>query len=1034
MNKIVVLVAAFLLISYHNCFGANYYQIAAGNWNSLSIWSSAQGSSADKSILPGSADNVYLYPDIYGSVSIPSGYTPGSIANLYIYVGSTTTNFTGTMITNSSNSILSVSGATNLYFQATSSIITITVSFIASGTGGFTFNNFNLQFPSQPGNSAICKFQSPTVTFNGTVTCSASGINLNNTSNLTMDFLNGTVVNSNGTIGSFPSSQSFVSSSCKWNFLLESGATLNLAGTSTFGSLSSYFINYINFVSGSTVNYTGTAAQNIFTTSTPNLAGASSSTAFGYSNLKIANTAGIASVLSGTLNVSGNFTNATGNSGTNYIDFTTNATTLNLTGGTQTISTTSTGNQTKFYNLTVASTSSATLSGAAGFAISSKGILTLSTAATFATAGLLTLLSDVNGCASFAPVLNSGSVTGNVIVQRYLSGSSSGVNYRGYRLLSSPVYVATAPTVGNYDKIQNCIGATFLTGTGGTTNGFDQAGNPTIYFFTDNSAPSNKSFTSGNWGGVYNMKTGVSNSFYVTNYGTFNGYKFAGNGFLLFFRGSRSTVNPYNPSTYALASVLCDTGKINIGQITVCKYNSFSTPLYLDYTTSISTNTAVRGFNLLGNPYACTIDWNTSTTGGFTMTNVSNTIYTLNLNGTYGTYQWNGTTGTATNNGSRYIASGQGFFVKATAANPTFTFTENAKVTGVNFNPVQTGLGTTTELSARLNTGDQHLLLSLNKDTINFEESFIGFNKNASTKLVVNEDAGYLFGSSLVHLATLSSDNAKLVINRQPLPTLGTSVIPLSVSANANGSYSLNLKEISGIPSIYRLVLKDNYLKDSINLRTQSSYTFTINNSDTLSYGPSRFVLMINEDPSLMVRLNSFSAKPNFPGTAIVSWTTQNEFNYTSFEVEKSTDNGRTYNPLDTLLSTGAGSYNMTDSKPGSGTSYYRIKITDLNGTVTYSPPVKISYNKDVMNAAIIIYPNPATSQTNITVNTSNQQLSQGYIFKIFNESGREVLSAKSSSATWQANLNGLGVGIYFVQVYANESLDQIGKGKLVKQ
>ena len=1034
MKKIVILLAAFFLFSYHNCFGANYYQIAAGNWNSLSIWSSAQGSSADKSVLPGSADNVYLYPDIYGSVPIPSGYTPGSIANLYIYVGSTTTNFTGTMITNSSNSILSVSGATNLYFQATSSIITITVSFIASGTGGFTFNNFNLQFPSQPGNSAICKFQSPTVTFNGTVTCSASGINLNNTSNLTMDFLNGTVVNSNGTIGSFPSSQSFVSSSCKWNFLLESGATLNLSNTSTFGSLSSYFINYINFASGSTVNYTGTAAQNIYTTSTPNLAGASSSTAFGYSNLKIANSAGIASVLSGTLNVSGNFTNATANSGTNYIDFTTNATTLNLTGGTQTISTTSTGNQTKFYNLTVASTTSATLSGAAGFAISSKGILTLSTAATFATAGLLTLLSDVNGCASFAPVLNSGSVTGNVIVQRYLSGSSSGVNYRGYRLLSSPVYVATAPTVGNYDKIQNCIGATFLTGTGGTTNGFDQAGNPTIYFFTDNSAPSNKSFTSGNWGGVYNMKTGVSNSFYVTNYGTSNGYKFAGNGFLLFFRGSRSTVNPYNPSTFALASVLCDTGKINIGPIAVCKYNSFSTPLYLDYTTSISTNTAVRGFNLLGNPYACTIDWNTSTTGGFTMTNVSNTIYTLNLNGTYGTYQWNGTTGTATNNGSRYIASGQGFFVKATAANPTFTFTENAKVTGVNFNPVQTGLAATTELAVTHNTGDQHLLLSLNKDSINYEESLIGFNQNARAQLVVNEDAGYLLGSSAVHFSTLSSDNAKLAINRQPLPTLGTSAIPLAVSASSNGSYQLNLREIQGIPAIYQLILKDNYLKDSINIRSQRKYTFTLNNNDTSTYGTSRFVLLIREDPTLMVRLNSFAARPDFPKTVLVNWSSQNEFDYTHFVVERSIDGGKTYLFLDSLISTGAGNYNIRDHQPNNGTSYYRLKMTDLNGTVSYATPIKISYNKELMNSAVMVFPNPTSSQINIAVNDNGQHFSRGYVFKIFNESGIQILSANSMAGSWQGNVGNLRVGTYLVQVYANDSNKAIGSVKFVKQ
>jgi len=1033
MKKTLILIAAFCLFTYKFCSATTYLQAAGGNWNSPSTW---QGSPASP---PGISDNVILYPDLYGTVTMPAGTTPGVIAGLTIEYNATTSNFTGTAINNSSTHPFGVTGQTNFIFLSNVTNVTWTITLACSGAGsGFSFGPFNFVFSPYSGNSVICKFQASTVAFSGNVTSSISSVSTNsNISNITLDFLSGTTVSTltnSVTIGSNAGVFYPINPASTWTFKLESGATLNTVSTNTFGSLSSYYTNYINFATGSTVNYTGLGAQNIFTASTPNLAGASSSSAFGYNNLKIANTSGVATVNSGSLNVSGTFTNGTANSGTNYIDFTTNATTLNLTGSAQTINTTSTGNQTKFYNLTVASTTSATLSGAAGFAIASKGVLTLSTSATLATAGLLTLLSDVNGCASLAPVLNGGSVTGNVIVQRYLSGSSSGANYRGYRLLSSPVYSTTFTPYGNYAKSSNIIGATFLTGAGGTANGFDQAGNPTIYFFADLFSPSNTGFTSGNWYGVSNLKIGYPNYFYLTGLGIANIYRFAGNGFLLFFRGSRSTVNPYTTTSYALSSTLCDTGILNIGQVKVCKYNNIVNPPLLDYSTTFSGNTAVRGFNLLGNPYACTIDWNTSTTGGFTMTNVSNTIYTLNLNGTYGTYQWNGTTGTATNNGSRYIASGQGFFVRATAANPTFTFTENAKVTGVNFNPVQTGLGTTTELSARPNTGDQHLLLSLNKDTFNFEESFIGFNKNASTRLVVNEDAGYLFGSSVVHFATLSSDNAKLVINRQPLPTLGTSVIPLSVSANANGSYSLNLKEISGIPSIYRLVLKDNYLKDSINLRTQSSYTFTINNSDTLSYGTSRFVLMINEDPSLMVRLNSFSAKPNFPGTAIVSWTTQNEFNYTSFEVEKSTDNGSTYNPLDTLLSTGAGSYSMTDPKPGSGTSYYRIKITDLNGTVTYSTPVKISYNKDVMNAAIIIYPNPATNVTNIIVNAAGRIFTRGYIFKIFNESGRQVLTARSPGTNWQANLTGLGVGTYFVQVFANESLEQIGKSKFVKQ
>lgn len=62
------------------------------------------------------------------------------------------------------------------------------------------------------------------------------------------------------------------------------------------------------------------------------------------------------------------------------------------------------------------------------------------------------------------------------------------------------------------------------------------------------------------------------------------------------------------------------------------------------------------GWNLVGNPYPSSIDWNA--TSGWTKTNVDATIY-LYTGSQWAT--WNGTTGT--NGGTRYIASGQGFFV-----------------------------------------------------------------------------------------------------------------------------------------------------------------------------------------------------------------------------------------------------------------------------------------------------------------------------------------------------------------------------------
>lgn len=79
------------------------------------------------------------------------------------------------------------------------------------------------------------------------------------------------------------------------------------------------------------------------------------------------------------------------------------------------------------------------------------------------------------------------------------------------------------------------------------------------------------------------------------------------------------------------------------------------------------------GFNLVGNPYPCTIDWDDA---DWTKTNMSNAVYIQNPdNQQYATY----VAGASTNGGSRFIASQQAFWVQAFAANPVLTAREGVK-------------------------------------------------------------------------------------------------------------------------------------------------------------------------------------------------------------------------------------------------------------------------------------------------------------------------------------------------------------------
>ncbi|CAG7580212.1 MAG: putative hemin binding protein [uncultured marine phage] len=93
----------------------------------------------------------------------------------------------------------------------------------------------------------------------------------------------------------------------------------------------------------------------------------------------------------------------------------------------------------------------------------------------------------------------------------------------------------------------------------------------------------------------------------------------------------------------------------------------------MDLTTTFDFNVQHNGsdgWNLLGNPYPGTIDWDLS---GWTKTNVNDAIYVMNTcTGIYSTYIG----GIGTNGGTKYISSGQGFWIEADVS-PTLTCTQN---------------------------------------------------------------------------------------------------------------------------------------------------------------------------------------------------------------------------------------------------------------------------------------------------------------------------------------------------------------------
>jgi hypothetical protein len=652
-------------------------------------------------------------------------------------------------------------------------------------------------------------------------------------------------------------------------------------------------------------------------------------------------------------------------------------------------------------------------------------------ALTMSSGGLFTLQSDATGDASVGQIA-ANAITGNVTVQRYMTGGSG---YRGNRFLSCPVYNATDGFGNHIYSINYLKNSMYLTAT--TTNGgFDNptAANPTLYIFRENMIPDYSTFTGSNFRGINNILSTPNYTLDVDG-GPFN--ILAGDGFLCFFRGNRAsasyateTTTSYVPQPVTLSA----TGSLNEGQIV---FRNWFTPTSSTLSYSPSTPPEAKGYQLVGNPYASAIDWDTfqttTSTQGMYGVNVSNTIYELDaLTKSYGSY-------VAGSNGvgsaafvSNVISSGQAFFIVATTTGGQFIINESAKTTKLN-----TGNKLLESTKPIAMISNQFIRLQLRgKDSTVGDQTMIRFNSMATGKYTRGVDAAFMRGLGEASLSTKSTDMVDLSINNIPFPKQSAESVKINFSAANSGKYTLTLRDVVQVPQLYDLWLKDAYKADSVNLRLNRTYSFDVNKTDSASFGAGRFTLVIRQNPGLAYQLTNFAAnKVTTLRQVEVKWATVNEGNYTNFTVERSTDNGKTYEILGGVKATGAGSYSFLDKDPANGTSLYRLQQEDINNTISYSKIVTIQYSNlsnQLAGGKINVFPNPSSGTINLAINTGTANAAV-YRIRVLSSSGLVVKDITSSQATWQGNVSDLRPGTYVIRVINNSTQDLVGENKFVK-
>ena len=181
---------------------------------------------------------------------------------------------------------------------------------------------------------------------------------------------------------------------------------------------------------------------------------------------------------------------------------------------------------------------------------------------------------------------------------------------------------------------------------------------------------------------------------------------------------------------------------------------------------------------------------------------------------------------------------------------------------------------------------------------------------------------------------------------------------------------------------------------------------------------------------TLPVTLLNFSAAYR-NGVTVLNWETENEVNFSHYEVERKTESGADYIIVDSKQANGnAGrsAYSSSDniSSLTDAVVYYRLRMVDVDGKFKYSNVIMVRKEKKTITG-ISLSPNPVISTANATVRfeaASNAVVN----LRVMDMAGRQVLAQQNNvtggtNSIQVNNLNRLQPGLYIIQLVNGNEL-----------
>ena len=498
-------------------------------------------------------------------------------------------------------------------------------------------------------------------------------------------------------------------------------------------------------------------------------------------------------------------------------------------------------------DLTLSGSTTATLGNTLNItAGATAGTVIVGSGTTLTTGGNLIIKSNATGTARIGT--SSGTISGNVVVERYLPATR-----RAYRFLAAPVTTTGGVFASWQESGTNAAGLGIqVSGLAGAapggvdaTTGLDKTLTGSSSMFTYNGSA---------WEAVTNTKTTQLTP---------------GAGFRVLVRGDRMTDLYASSTPAATATTIKATGAVGQGTVTL--------------------SSLVTGFNLLGNPYPSSINWDASGwQAARNLTNVYDAIYIYDpavvastSSMTYPTYL----TGVGgTNNGSNIIRSGQAFFVNA-AASASISFEEAYKSTTVTGGFFRSALPEFMRVTYMQN--NEHL-----------DDIIINFNDDAQAGFDPRFDA-ISMGGEANGLASFKNAD-RLAIHTRPT-AVGEDSVALSVRNTTTGNYQLKFSEMEGFAASTDITLLDKFLNVQYDVKQDSIVAFEIT-TDVNSKGDDRFWLFYNHKSTGInqqaLAKNKINVYPN-PASSVINMSLKLTAN------QKSTYTYNIYNQLGAMVQAG---------------------------------------------------------------------------------------------------------------------------------